>query len=188
MKGVRTFIGIFPPPSVQAAIQNVQSSLKVHDPSVRWEKPNKFHSTLKFLGNLSAAQNELVRTRLLTGFQRVEQFKVFFIRVGCFPSLESARIIWIGSDRVENARLSDCSALVEDLCHSTGCEKEERVFHPHVTLGRVKGKISSPLIKKVENITFEPIQFLCTELLVMKSDLSPSGSAYSQLYTIPLKQ
>ena len=187
-KGVRTFIGVFPPPDTQASIHGIQSLLKVDDPSVRWEKQNKFHITLKFLGNLTPAQIEHLRSRLLPAVQSVGQCEVTLARVGCFPSVDSAKIVWIGSDRRENTQLSECSTIVESLWVSAGFKNEERLFHPHITLGRVKGKISPLLIKRIENTTFEPIQFLCTELLVMKSDLSPSGSAYSQLCTIPLKQ
>ncbi len=188
IKGVRTFIGVFPPPDVQSIINRIQSSLKSEESPVRWEKQNKFHITLKFLGDLSAGQIEAIRSGLSNAVRSVGQFTVLLNRVGCFPSAESPKIVWIGSEPGENARLSECSILVESLCVSEGLKKEDRIFHPHITLGRVKGKISPLLIKKIENTTFEPIQFLCTELLVMKSDLSPSGSAYSQLFIIPLKQ
>lgn len=188
MKSVRTFIGIFPPSGVQSAVAQIQTSLKIDSSPVRWEIQSKFHITLKFLGNISPAQSEQVRSLLMATGLSVGRFEVLFTRVGCFPTVESPKIVWIGSSREENAPLSDCSAVVDHLCVCAGFKTEERAFLPHMTLGRVKGKISRNLLKRIENTTFVPIQFLCTELLVMKSDLSPSGSAYSQLFTIPLKQ
>ena len=188
MKGVRTFIGIFPPPEIQSAVSQVQALLKDNNFRVRWEIENKFHVTLKFLGNILPAQGEQIQSLLMDAGRSVARFEVRLTRVGCFPTVEAPKIVWIGSGREENAPLTECSGIVDRLCISAGHKKEERAFLPHMTLGRAKGKMSGTLIKRIENTTFEPIQFLCTELLVMKSDLSPSGSAYSQLFTIPLKQ
>ncbi len=187
MKGVRTFIGIFPPPHIQSAIAEIQSSLKIDASAIRWEVQKKFHITMKFLGNVSPEQLQRLQPLLIQQCQSINRFGMTLTNVGCFPVTYAPKIVWIGSLGDENAPLADCFAAVESGCISAGFKKEGRQFHPHITLGRVKGKVSENLIKKIENTTFEPLQFLCTELLIMKSDLSPSGSAYSQLSTIPLK-
>ena len=187
MKGVRTFIGIFPPPDIQAAIAHSQALLKPDSSGVRWEAQNKFHITLKFLGNLNPPQEEKLRSELSPAGEALAPFSIVLRSIGCFPDVRSPRIIWIGSSRDGNPSLSKCFAVVDEYCAVAGFKEEERPFLPHITLGRVKGKISDVLIKKIETVTFEPLQFLCTELLIMKSDLSPSGSAYSQQFIIPLK-
>lgn len=187
MKGVRTFIGIFPPPEIQAAIAHSQALLKPDSSGVRWEAQNKFHITLKFLGSLTPPQLDKTRFELSRAGEILAPFNTILNSIGCFPDLRSPKIIWIGSSRDGNPPLSKCFAVVDEYCAAAGFKKDERPFLPHITLGRVKGKIPEVLIKKIETITFEPLQFLCTELLIMKSDLSSSGSAYSQQYTIPLK-
>jgi 2'-5' RNA ligase len=101
--------------------------------------------------------------------------------------VHAPKIVWIGSQPSDNLDLSRCFGAVEEACAEVGFKKDEWAFHPHITLGRVKGKISGNLIKTIENTTFEPLKFPCTELLVMKSDLSPSGSTYSKQHTITLK-
>lgn len=186
MKGARTFIGIFPPPQIQAAIAHHQAMLKPESSGVRWEPQSKFHVTLKFLGSLTPTQVDHIRSEHTRAAQVIAPFDIVLNSIGSFPDLGSPKIIWIGSLREENAPLSACFAVVDEYCAAAGFKKEERPFLPHITLGRVKGKISEVLIKKIETITFEPLQFLCTELLIMKSDLSPSGSAYSQQFIIPL--
>ncbi|CUS77266.1 2'-5' RNA ligase [Candidatus Kryptonium thompsonii] len=68
-----------------------------------------------------------------------------------------------------------------------GFEKEDKEYHPHITLGRVKkAKNISSLIKKMENINFEAKTGEVAEVLIMKSDLKPSGSVYSVLRKIKL--
>jgi 2''-5'' RNA ligase len=187
MKSVRTFIGIFPPPHIQSAIAEIQSSLKIDTSVIRWENQNKFHVTMKFLGDVPPEQLHQLQSSLNQNGQSIPRFEITLTNVGCFPAIHTPKIVWIGSSGDENILFANCFTAVENACVSAGFKKEERQFHPHMTLGRVKGKISENLIKKIENTTFEPLQFLCTELLIMKSDLSPSGSAYSQLSSIPLK-
>ena len=187
MKGVRTFIGIFPPPHIQSAIAEIQSSLKIDASAIRWEVQKKFHVTIKFLGTVSSEQLQRLQPLLTEKGQSINQFEIKLTNIGCFPTAHAPKIVWIGSLGDENILLADCFTAFETTCISAGFKKEEHQFHPHITLGRVKGKISENLIKKIENTTFEPLQFLCTELLIMKSDLSPSGSTYSQLSNIPLK-
>ncbi|MGA7161526.1 MAG: RNA 2',3'-cyclic phosphodiesterase [Bacteroidota bacterium] len=187
MKGGRTFIGIFPPPHIQSAIAEIQSPLKIDAPIIRWEAQKKFHVTMKFLGDVQPEQLNRLLPLLIQEGQSMNQFTITLANIGFFPATHSPKVVWIGSLGDENVPLSSCFSHVDSMCIAAGFKKEERQFHPHITLGRVKGKISENLIKKIENTTFEPLQFLCTELLIMKSDLSPSGSAYSQLSNIPLK-
>ena len=186
MKGIRTFIGIFPPPHVQSAIADILSPLKPRASALRWEKQEKFHVTMKFLGDVLPAQLHQLRSFLIQECSSVCRFEIYLTTIGCFPTMHAPKIVWLGSSGDDNARLGDCFEAVESACSSAGFKKDERSFHPHITLGRVKENIPESLITKIENTTFEPLQFLCTELLIMKSDLSPSGSAYSQLSSISL--
>ena len=186
MKGIRTFIGICLPPHIQSAIADILSPLKPETTAIRWEKQEKFHITMKFLGDVLPEQLRQLQSSLNQECRSIRRFEIPFTTIGCFPAEHSPKIVWIGSSGDENTFLVDCFKVVENACTSAGFKKEERPFHPHITLGRVKGKITENLITKIENTTFESLQFLCTELLIMKSDLSPSGSAYSQLSSIPL--
>jgi 2'-5' RNA ligase len=186
MKGIRTFIGIFPPSHVQAAISNILLPLKPDAPAIRWEEQRKFHVTMKFLGNVMPEQLHQLRLFLGETIQSIHRFDIQLTTIGCFPAMHPPKIVWMGSSEDKNTPLAGCFNAVQHACISAGFKKEERPFHPHITLGRVKGKVSENLIKKIENTTFEPLQFLCSELLIMKSDLSPSGSAYSQLSSISL--
>ena len=193
MKGLRTFIGIFPPPEIRRTIAAIQSTFKGDNSLVRWESQNKFHITVKFLGDVAENQLGQLQALLDAAAETISPFEITLLSVGCFPSVHAPKIVWIGSQPSDNLDLSRCFGAVEEACAEAGFKKDERAFHPHITLGRVKGlrprrgKISGNLIKTIENTTFEPLKFPCTELLVMKSDLSPSGSTYSKQHTITLK-
>lgn len=188
MKGIRTFIAVFPPPEIQEKIFEIQRTLKIDSSPVRWEPNEKFHVTLKFLGKVSATQQTELRHLLESEVGYHSAFEVTLRQIGCFPGPRSPRVIWIGSSRDQNVKLVECAEAVDTLCSRAGFRKEERVFHPHITLGRVKGKISEDLLQTIESTTFDELRFPCSQLLVMKSDLSPSGSTFSQQFSISLNR
>jgi 2'-5' RNA ligase len=95
-------------------------------------------------------------------------------------------VIWIGIK--SNQVVLDLQSGVERVCSEFGFQKEERAFHPHITFGRVKGTHNlARLTEAIKTITFEPMQSRCSELLLMKSDLQPSGSIYTILKSFPLQ-
>ena len=74
------------------------------------------------------------------------------------------------------------------ICVEFGFPKEDRLFHPHITLGRVKETRNVVrLTEAIKTITFEPIETFCSEILLMKSELHPSGSIYTILKSFPLQ-
>ena len=196
--GIRSFIGIFPPPEIQSAVEKVQSLLKVDGANVKWEPKEKFHVTMKFLGSVFPQNIKQIQKLLTDNLESLLPFEIALTSVGCFPSPNNPRVFWIGSSALdENVSLKTCFELIEKACIESGCEKEVRPFHPHITLGRTKGRqpatsasgnVSPRLINILESATFEPMTFRCRQVSVMRSILHPSGSSYSTQCTIPLKQ
>jgi 2'-5' RNA ligase len=95
------------------------------------------------------------------------------------------RVVWIGikSDQT----VLDLQAMVGRLCGEFGFPMEDRTFHPHITLGRVKETRNVVrLTEAIKTITFEPIEMHCSEIVLMKSELHPSGSIYTMLKSFPL--
>jgi RNA 2',3'-cyclic 3'-phosphodiesterase len=197
-KGIRSFIGIFPPPEVQQQIEQVQALLEAEASRVKWEPEGKFHITMKFLGNVSPANLELMQKILSEKLHDLPSFEIRLATVGCFPTIQNPRVFWIGpSSHDDISTITSCFHIIEVTCDQIGIKKEERSFHPHVTLGRAKGNRSGTvapekqtprLIKLLESVTFEPMAFRCRQISVMRSTLHTSGSSYATQYTIPLKQ
>jgi len=141
--------------------------------------------TLKFLGAVEASTLDSLTARLELLLKNVSSLRTTFITVGGFPSAERPRVVWIGTE--PNESLMKLQSDVESLCASLGFTKEDRAFHPHITLGRVKGTRNlRSLTATLKSVTFEPIQAPCSEVLLMKSDLKPGGSVYTALQSFPL--
>jgi len=144
-----------------------------------WEKPEKLHLTLKFLGdageNQLAALNKIARE--IAG--KISKFTVQIAETGIFPNQRNPRVLWIDV-KDETGSLAKINDLLEAECEKIGFERERRKFVPHLTIGRVRepnraGKLAK---KHLEN-KFEPVEFEVSEIVIYESKLLPTGSVYS---------
>ncbi len=182
----RSFVGIFPPAELLERLVFIQSKLKPFAPYAKWEQGKKFHITVEFLGDktevwLKQLKND-VHKRL-----SLPRFNIVLTHCGAFPSIHSPKVFWIGSDPEMNPRLDNLVETVRKISELHGHMPDTKPFHPHITVGRAKGKISSNLIQNLETVTFHPIEFICREIRIMRSHLASTGSTYTTLFTIPLK-
>jgi RNA 2',3'-cyclic 3'-phosphodiesterase len=186
MPVIRTFIALPASSEIQQKMTTVQSELKAVQADVKWELQDKFHITLKFLGSVEQSKIESLSSALLDSVKQFLGFELTYNSLGTFPNIQNPRVIWIGA-KTDQVML-DLHSRIENVCSNFGFQKEERAFHPHITFGRVKGTRNlARLTEAIKTITFEPIQSRCSELLLMKSDLHPSGSIYTILKSFPLQ-
>ena len=185
MTGIRTFLALPAQSHAQRAIADIQTKLKAAQADVKWESNDRFHITLVFLGNAEQSKLELLSAALTKSVREFPSFKIMYESIGTFPNLQKPRIVWIGIR--SNQMVLDLQSMTGNICAEFGFPKEERMFHPHITLGRVKENCNLVrLTETIKTITFEPIEMFCSEILLMKSDLYPSGSIYTILKSFPL--
>ncbi|HVN48539.1 MAG TPA: RNA 2',3'-cyclic phosphodiesterase [Bacteroidota bacterium] len=185
MSTIRTFIALPVSSDVQRWISGVQSDLRNTQAQVKWETESQFHITLKFLGDIDSSLVEPISDALQQSFVQFHQFDLMFQRLGAFPDSFNPKIIWIGIQ--SHSALISLQHTIEQTCETFGIPKESRSFHPHITLGRVKGlKNIHRLTDAIKTGIFEPMQVHCHEIELMKSDLSPDGATYTKLKSFPL--
>lgn len=186
MSAIRTFTALPASPEIQQRIASIQSELKTKQADVKWDSQNKFHITLKFLGNTEESKIEPLSQALVKCIKSSPKFEITYQSLGVFPNLHNPRVVWVGT--AHNQVVLELQSKIEQVCIEFGFPGEDRAFHPHITLGRVKGTHNLVrLTEAIKTITFEPIQSLCTEVLLMKSDLRSSGSIYTILKTFSLQ-
>ncbi|MBX2992084.1 MAG: RNA 2',3'-cyclic phosphodiesterase [Bacteroidetes bacterium] len=186
MATVRLFIAIEIPPDIRSGIGAVIQELQAANADVRWEQTDKLHITLKFLGGTDEGMVSKIFTSLDTLCRKTPVFTLRYRLLGCFPPKREPRIIWIGVEE-NSCVLQRLSYLIDESMSSFGFKKEEREFHAHVTVGRVKSQRNiRDLLRTMESITFESQPTTISELALVKSELKPSGSVYTILHRIPL--
>jgi 2'-5' RNA ligase len=185
--GFRTFVAFETPADVREVLSSVQKFLSTSIGNVRWESPDKFHCTIKFLGNIPASRISAILDIIGNSISPFPRFPVIYDQVGAFPTVHRPRVLWAGCRNDDRTRDRIKTALDESLVPE-GFPVEDRAFHPHVTLGRLRiGIRAANLTPMLENLTFEPQIIQVGKIVVMKSDLRPQGALYSVLKEIQLR-
>ena len=186
MTGIRSFIALPSSPELQTRLSILQQNLMEEKAAVKWDTPDKFHITLKFLGNVDPEKLPQLTDALAKAVSPLAPFPLVYSTVGAFPDLIHPKVIWAGAE--PNEALASLQRLVDNVCEQLGFPKETRSFHPHITLGRVKGSANlNRLTGRVKSSTLEPTRTHCSEILLIRSDLRPTGSVYTTLNSFPLK-
>jgi 2'-5' RNA ligase len=188
---LRTFIALDIPPDIQQAIQHhVDTLRKALGDFVRWVPVKNIHLTLKFLGDVSPADLDLLTQMLRTEADSCLAFDFSVGRLGSFPSPRRARVLWVGVQAP--AELEALQRGIESACVRLGYESDQRPFSPHLTLGRVRDHIAASDQQKIQKTLEETkIDSLGTARVdsvhLYKSDLKPGGSVYTKLFSAPLQ-
>ena len=189
---IRTFIAVELSDAVRRALGDLQLQLKGERASrfVRWVAPENIHLTLKFLGAVDADKMSVLQAAVAEACAGIPPFALTLAGIGAFPNTRRPNVVWVGvRGEIEMAiRLAE---RIDEACVALGFPRETRPFSPHLTLGRVKRDVrpndqqfvgemvASAQVGEVGEIHVEHVS-------VMKSDLRPTGSVYTQLYMAEL--
>jgi 2'-5' RNA ligase len=178
MAVLRTFIALETPEAKRKLFSQTQLKLKESNADVRWERDNKFHTTIKFLGDTDENLIPQVKSDISTVSRDYSPFDLTFDSVGFFPNWRNPRVVWIGCS-VHDPVVSHIKIQIDKILAPLGFEVENKTFHPHITLGRIKSDNGvKHLLSIAESLTFEPSKVVMKELIFMKSILRPEGSEY----------
>jgi 2'-5' RNA ligase len=195
MSLLRTFIAVDIPAQLQQSIQ--QKIAPLHQALgaslVRWVAVENLHLTLKFLGDVSSASVDMLAQMLRTEAELIQPFEMQFTGLSAFPSLKRPRVLFIGIRAP--AGLEALARGIESACARLGYESDaegRHGFSPHLTIGRVRQDLPPAGQQKIRSVLAETvIDSLGTarvdSVQLYKSDLKPSGSVYTRLFSAPLK-
>lgn len=180
---MRVFVAVELPLSVRELVAERARLLREEFPRVRasWERAEKMHITLKFLGEVDEARLTKVQNAITQEAKDFQPFEISIEGAGAFPPRGVPRILWFGA-KDESESLSGLQRKLENEFARIGFKKENRKFHPHITLARVRTPDGvRDLREKHEQLDFHSDAFMVNEIILIKSELSPSGSHYTKL-------
>ena len=191
MNLLRAFIAIelptFLQDSIQSAISGLRSALGAD--LIRWTPTRNIHLTLKFLGDVSPANIDILKQMLTVESAQHSAFDMSVEGIGSFPTPKRPRILWVGLN--VPASLPSIAHNIETASAKLGYPTEERGFSPHLTIGRVRQNASTTDLQKIRttlngakvgNLGMTRVN----AINLYKSDLQPSGSVYTRLFSAPL--
>lgn len=183
---IRAFIALELPDETITEIISLRNDLFVQYSNLHWEKKDKLHITLKFLGDseknvLDSLAEDL--QRLIE--QQKNKFHLTFDKFGIFKRNNVPSILWIGAK--DNNDLSGFAGAVDELCTAYSYPKEIRAFKTHITLLRIKQNINSELLVESAKQKFNEITTVAEKITLYKSQLLKSGSVYMPIKSFIIK-
>jgi 2'-5' RNA ligase len=190
---LRAFIAIEIPEPILELISQQTSALRRACPYslVRWIPNQNIHLTLKFLGDSPSQKLEELAQQLVVEIQRHRQFSLTVKGIGVFPNNRRPRIVWIG---IENQpALIEVFRSIESTAAGVGYTPEERSFSPHLTIGRVRPRVTREELQKIGKTVTEmnigPLGNVPVESIhIIRSELKQTGAVYTRLYTAKLSE
>jgi 2'-5' RNA ligase len=184
---IRSFLAIELPKPILRKIEEVQGDLRSTRADVRWVNPEKIHLTLKFFGNIEESRIDPIFKSIEEPIRNTLPFSLEVRGVGAFPHLRNPRVIWMGLVDGREVLVS-FQKQIETQLEKIGFQPEDRPFHPHLTLGRMKSsRGKEELVGRIERHKEEEFgDFQVERVILFKSDLKPSGPIYTLLKEIKL--
>ncbi len=191
MKVIRAFIAIDLSPEIRFKLEQVSLELKqrLKDVPIRWVAVESTHLTLKFLGDVSLSNLEVLKRILKSEAEGLPSFELSVEELGAFPSTHRPRVIWVKVNGPPE--LNSVQRGIEVETSRLGYAREERPFSPHLTLGRVSRNATSEDIRQIGKVLDNyQVGFLgkmrVQSINLYQSDLKPGGAVYTCLYSAPL--
>lgn len=181
MRDRRIFLALDISDAARAACTAHVDSLRRNFPDARigWERPEKLHMTLKFLGSISADMLGKLEERVSDIAADQRPFELRLSRPGVFPSSSRPRILWIGTEDPLGA-VAPLYGEIEKECQQLGFEPEAKQFRPHITIGRIREPNRVKDLAQAHLKTeIEPVGFEVADVVIYESKLQPTGSIYS---------
>jgi len=164
------------PPEVQMALAEKMTRLAIPG---RLAPPENWHLTLRFLGMIDQVTYERFLSAL--GVADIEPFDIGLGGIGAFPNVRRATVVWVAVETgIEG--LATLNEIAEEAAQSAGLAVEERPFHPHLTLSRVRPPID---IRSLEGIPIE-LGWRCDRVVIYRSRTGRGGVRYEPLETLRL--
>jgi 2'-5' RNA ligase len=192
MSLLRAFIAVEIPLALREAVcKSVAPLQKNIGSAVRWVPMENMHLTLKFLGDVSPANVEMLSQMLHAEAALFPGFELRLEGLGAFPNLRRPRVLYVGIRGP--GTLEALQRGIDSASYRLGYESEERGFSPHLTIGRVKQNVTAADQQTIRRALEETrIDSLGTARVdsvhLYKSDLKPTGSIYTRLYSAPLRK
>jgi len=173
----RVFAAAPLPAEIRLALAAHTASMEIPGKTV---PPENWHVTLRYLGRIDRIGFE----RFLHGLSGVidhEPFRIGIDGLGAFPNSRRATVVWAGISAGAE-RLSTLNQIAEGAAAGAGLAPEERPFHPHLTLSRVRPPEDVQAL-----IGGGPrLNWVCDRVVVYESRQEKGGVRYDPLETIGL--
>lgn len=179
----RAFIAVDIGHDMRQALARLQDELRRTHPDIKWVLPENIHLTLAFLGDVFPGHRDSLTTGLDSVAGTLRSFTCTVEGLGTFGPPNSPRVVWAGI-RQGADQLITMQANVAAMVRQTGLIPEDRAFHPHLTLARVKfPRTARYLEERLAKLATTPFGTISVNSIqLMQSTLRPDGPVYTVVH------
>lgn len=178
---MRLFIAIHTPSEIVHLLRKIQNRIVRSE----WLRARNVdvqdsHVTLVFLGEQSITIKEKIRRALC----KIE-FQKFSMRISyasSFPRRGAPKVIYAGFTPSKHT-LDLHKKIQSSLKPIMRLSEQEKRFHPHITLARVKEVCNRDALVRELTKEIQPLEIEVAEFGLYESKLAPQGSKYKLLET-----
>lgn len=199
---IRAFLAIELSQALRGELAKLQQELRrriepevKRDVRISWVQPGSIHLTLKFLGDTDEQLVAPMHKAIEQAVKEHQAIRIPLERLGVFPRPQQPRVIWVGASEQweqddDAKRLAALHRAVEECCGTFDFAPDGRSLSPHLTLARIKvgeRHVGQTLVKS--EVMDRPISlgsFAVETVVLMKSELKPTGSVYTKLWEVRL--
>lgn len=184
---MRVFFAVWPPESVRTSLWRALAPLREAAPDVRWVPPERYHVTLRFLGDVAATAVPRL-TGAAEALAPEPAFPARLTRTGVFPARGIPRVYWV---RVRADPLRHLRHLLDEALAKRGFPAGGDRFSPHLTIGRARrtgrgarrgwgrpGGRARPRETSAD--------FVVHAVHLVRSELFPTGPRYDNIHAVRL--
>lgn len=193
---MRLFFALPIPQDLKNLIEFTQQGLSNFNSLITWARSNQAHITLRFLGNQPEEKLSAIVKHSKVVVNNTSSFALSGPVLKFFPSVKYPRVLLIDFEEGKQEFLNLQKKLDEAL-QKTGLIFKNPKVTPHVTIGRIKEKVTScerqALILRLSKATRKPPRFTSPrftsvdlavkvqEIHLVQSQLTPQGPIYTTL-------
>src|SRR5258706_3727852 len=177
----RLFIAIELPSNVRRKLKDRIDHLRDAIPEARasWAREENLHLTLKFLGDTTLTSVERLSQATQRAASAVAPFEMIIGTSGAFPPNGQPRVLWIGIEDPAG-ELAVLHEVLEDQCVQAGFARENRPYHPHLTIARLRQAQGARRLSQIhKEMGFDRESLAVTHLALIRSELLREGSRHT---------
>lgn len=161
----------------KAVLETRITPLRAALPAASWARPEALHLTLLFLGETDPGR----LPALIEGLDRLSGRAAIPVEIsgaGFFPDRKRPRIAWIGLE--PSGPIRDLATAVRA---ETGVVPDERLFHPHLTLARIRRSWGPGEVAQfVSAFVGVKLEGILDRVVLFESRLSSAGAQHIPLH------
>lgn len=177
----RLFVAVPLPPEVRDAVGDLVASVRAVAPSARWQSPDTWHLTLRFLGQTPAAEVPRLAGILREVAGSRPPFPTELRGAGSFGGGRRPLVAWIGIGQ-GSAELEVLAARLNRAIDPGG---EDQPLRAHLTVAR---EAPPELVDALRGAMSAGPRLAWTSdrVVLYRSVLGPRGSTHTELVSAPL--